>query len=633
MVYIVITNFINIVLKLNRTSKIIIMMSVDSLLAIFVLVSSYSLRFDSWFWPKDEFFIVVFGSPLILIPIFYSFKLYSSITRFFESDALLLIAQAVTLYAFTWGLIGYLTGVGTSGLQPFPRSVILINWLLSIVIFIFSRVYARWLFSANKLNNKNVIIYGAGAAGLQLSNTLKASDKYTNIAYVDNSKVLHGSYINSIKVHPTSEIELLIKKYNVNDLFLALPSISFKQRNEIIEKLLVHNIHVRSLPRFSDIAEGKLQIEDLKEININDLLGRDLVKPNVNLLKVKIKNKVVLVTGAGGSIGSELSRQIFYLKPKKLILFDVSESALYHIDQELSNLDEPNIEITPVIGSVRDAKRMKNIFKNYGVQTIYHAAAYKHVPLVEHNQSQGVLNNSIGTMFAAESAIDANVETFVLISTDKAVRPTNTMGASKRVAELVLQALANQNHNTSLTMVRFGNVLDSSGSVIPLFKKQIKQGGPVTVTQSNIFRYFMTIPEAVELVIQAGAMGEGGEVFVLDMGKPVRIFDLAKKMIQLSGLQLLDKNNPEGDIEIIFTGLRPGEKLYEELLVGNNVTKTENKLIMRAEEEMIPWEKLKPLLDDLNQASINFEEGRVRELLIEIVPEFIPTFPIIDKRP
>ena len=606
------------------------MISVDSVLAILILLGSFSLRFDSWFWPNNDLFFIIFTTPFILVPIFHSFKLYSSINRFFSSSSLLVIFQAVSFYAVTWALIGYLSGVNTSYSYPFPRSVILINWFLAIVVFSGSRIYARWLFSKKQLNKKNVIIYGAGSAGLQLSNSLQASEKYNNIAYLDDNKVMQGSYINGTKVYSANDIALLIKKYKVSDLFLALPSISLKKRTEIIEKLMLLKIHVRSLPSLSDIAEGKVKIDDLKDINIKDLLGRNSIRPNINLLKVKVSNKVVLVTGAGGSIGSELCRQIVFLKPKELIIFDVSESSLYQIDQELNNLDGHNIKISAVIGSVRDSNRLKNVFNKYGVQTIYHAAAYKHVPLVEHNASQGVLNNSIGSMFAAEAAIAAKVETFVLISTDKAVRPTNTMGASKRVAELILQALAKQKHSTSLTMVRFGNVLNSSGSVIPLFKKQIKQGGPITVTQSNMIRYFMTIPEAVELVIQAGAMGQGGEVFVLDMGKPVRILDLAKKMIQLSGLQLLDENNPEGDIEIVFTGLRPGEKLYEELLVGDNVTKTENKLIMRAEEEMIPWETLKPLLNNLNEASKKFEDRKIREILIEIVPEFAPNFPIID---
>ena len=365
-----------------------------------------------------------------------------------------------------------------------------------------------------------------------------------------------------------------------------------------------------------------MKIDDLRKIDIKDLLGRELVKPNEKLLKIKITDKVVLVTGAGGSIGSELCRQILSLKPKRLILFEISESSLYQIEQELIKVKPANIEIFPILGSVRDKEIMEYICNYYSVQTIYHAAAYKHVPLVEMNQAEGVLNNALGTLALAEAAIATKVETFVLISTDKAVRPTNTMGATKRVAELVLQAFAKLQHNTCFTMVRFGNVLDSSGSVIPLFKKQIEEGGPVTVTDENIVRYFMTIPEAVELVIQASAMGQGGDVFVLDMGEPVRINDLAIKMIQLSGLQVRDKDNPDGDIEIKFIGLRPGEKLFEELLVGDNTQKTENPLIMRAEEIMIDWKLLKPILDKLRDSSISSNQEEIHALLTKIVPEF-----------
>ena len=384
------------------------------------------------------------------------------------------------------------------------------------------------------------------------------------------------------------------------------------------------------MPSVSELAEGKVKIDDLLEIDIRDLLGREITKPNEKLLKINIADKVVLVTGAGGSIGSELCRQIVLLKPKKLILFDISEPSLYQIELELTNIGISNIEIFPVLGSIGDKLRMESIFNQYGVQTIYHAAAYKHVPLVEFNQAEGVLNNSIGTKIVAQAAIAAKVDIFVLISTDKAVRPTNIMGATKRVAELVLQAFSEQSHNTCFTMVRFGNVLDSSGSVIPLFKKQIREGGPITVTDANVERYFMTIPEAVELVLQAGAMGQGGDVFVLDMGKPVRIHDLAVKMIQLSGLQVLDENNPDGDIEIKYTGLRPGEKLYEELLVGDNVTETDNKMIMRANEVMIDWDNLKPILNELEEASINTEQKKIRELLIRIVPEYNPNSHAID---
>ena len=358
------------------------------------------------------------------------------------------------------------------------------------------------------------------------------------------------------------------------------------------------------------------------EIDIRDILSRDYPIPNNSLLKKNIFNKVVLVTGAGGSIGSELCRQIMTLKPTKLILFDISESSLYIIEQEILDINLTNIKISAVIGSVADKNRMEVVFKYYGVNSVFHAAAYKHVPLVESNPSQGVLNNAIGTMSLAQAAISCNIEAFVLISTDKAVRPTNIMGVSKRVAELVLQALDKEQSITCFTMVRFGNVLDSSGSVIPLFKKQIKSGGPVTLTHSDVVRYFMTIPEAVALVLQAGSLANGGEVFVFDMGEPVLISDLAVKMINLSGLTVLNENNPDGDIEIKYTGLRPGEKLYEELLLDGNFSSTENKMIMRSEEKMISWDKLEPVLDQLRDAAVKSDTQRIYKLLTQIVPEF-----------
>jgi len=605
------------------------MIFVDSVLIVSILLSSFSIRLGYWYWPKEELFWIIFGAPVVAIPVFISFRLYQSVVRYIGVQALASIGQAVTLYAVIWGLLGYMASI-----EGIPRSVILINWMLTIIVFGGSRIIARWMFTdeepSTNRKKSNVIIYGAGSAGRQLSHSLQLSTEYKHVAYIDDSLAKDGSYINNVPVFSYNKIQSLIEKNNVSEILLALPSISRKKRNEIIEKLSPFSVHVRSLPSVTDLAEGKVKIDDLLEIDIGDLLGREPVSPNEKLLKIKITDKVVLVTGAGGSIGSELCRQILFLKPKRLILFEASESSLYQIEQELTNLNILNIEISPIIGSVRDLKRMKHIFNYYEVQTIYHAAAYKHVPLVEYNQSQGVLNNTIGTMLAAEAAIAEKVETFVLISTDKAVRPTSTMGATKRVAELVLQALSQQPNSTCLTMVRFGNVLDSSGSVIPLFKKQIKKGGPITVTDANMVRYFMTISEAVELVIQAGAMGEGGDVFVLDMGEPVKIYDLAIKMIQLSGLQVLDDNNSDGDIEIMYTGLRPGEKLYEELLVGNNVTETENKLIMRAQEEMIDWDNLKPMLNELNEASINTELARIKKLLIQIVPEFNPNSHAID---
>jgi len=519
-------------------------------------------------------------------------------------------------------------------IEGIPRSVILINWMMCIIVIGGSRIFARWLFSdsgqVSKKGRSNVIIYGASSAGIQLSQSLQLSQEYNHIAYVDNEASLKSTYVNSIKVYESSQIEYLVKKYDVRDIFLALPSASRKEKNKIIASLASLSLHVRSLPSIYEMAEGKVKVDDLREINIKDLLGRESIEPNKNLLKIKITNKVVLITGAGGSIGSELSRQIVLLKPNKIILYEISESALYQIDQELKNLNVANVKIFPLLGSVRASKKFQDICNHFKVQTIYHAAAYKHVPLVEYNQSEGVLNNSIGTMIAAKAAIAAKVETFVLISTDKAVRPTNTMGATKRIAEMVLQALASKSHKTCFTMVRFGNVLDSSGSVIPLFKKQIRSGGPVTVTDKKIVRYFMTIPEAVELVLQAGAMGKGGDVFVLDMGEPIKIFDLAVNMIHLSGLQVMDTNNPEGDIEIKYTGLRPGEKLFEELLIDDNATITENQLIMRAEEKMIDWALLEPIMQKLLDASLSSDQEMIRELIISIVPDFNPQSPIVD---
>jgi len=402
------------------------------------------------------------------------------------------------------------------------------------------------------------------------------------------------------------------------------------RRNEIINFLEPYPILVRSLPGVAEIAQGKVKVSDLHEISIQDLLGRDPVPANHKLLNLNVADKIVMITGAGGSIGSELCRQVLLLKPKLLILYELNEFALYTIDKELLGLNVIDIKIFPILGSVNNTKRLSRVFKKFGVQTIYHAAAYKHVPMVEFNNTEGVSNNIFGTLNIAKTAINEDVETFVLISTDKAVRPTNTMGATKRFAEMILQALSAEQNGTRFTMVRFGNVLDSSGSVIPLFKQQIKEGGPVTVTDEEIIRYFMTIPEAVELVIQAGSMGQGGDVFVLDMGEPVRIADLARKIIHLSGLQVKDSDNLNGDIEIKYTGLRSGEKLYEELLIGDNVIGTDNPMIMRAQEDMMAWGKLKLILDELEVAVNDDNQKKLRALLIKAVPEFKPQCDIKD---
>ncbi len=630
-------NLLNKLLSISRSYKQLILIIIDSLALIASILISFSIRLGYWFWPSNDIFWVVLGAPIIAIPIFIRFGLYRDIIRFIGFESLWRAGKAVSLYALIWSIVGflYITSSPYAFIQAIPRSVIVLNGLLALVLIIGLRITGRWFLSLcldniNSLERLNVVIYGAGSAGRQLSIALTQSTEYNPVAFIDDENDICGQSINGIKIYSKSELISLIDNKNVSEVLLAIPSISRKLRIEIINFLSPYPVLVRSLPGVSELAQGKIQISDLHEISAKDLLGRDSVPANNELLSLNIKDKVVLVTGAGGSIGSELCRQIVLLKPKRLILFEVSESSLYQIEQELSNFDMNDIIISPVIGSIVDDNRMKNIFNYYGVQTIYHAAAYKHVPLVEYNQSQGILNNSIGTLLTAEAAIAAKVETFVLVSTDKAVRPSSTMGASKRVAELVLQALAKTPHTTCLTMVRFGNVLDSSGSVIPLFRKQISQGGPITVTDVNMVRYFMTITEAVQLVIQAGAMGKGGEVFVLDMGEPMKIYDLAVKMIHLSGLKVLDDDNPDGDIEVKFTGLRPGEKLYEELLVGSNIAQTENDLIMRVQEEMIDLETLKPILNELKEASKNTDQEKIRELLIQIVPEFMPQSPIVD---
>jgi len=615
-------------LKLPRKTKQLVMMLFDAIAVILCLFLGFYIRLGYWYYPSEgnDVLIMFFASPLLAFPIFYKFNLYQEMIRYVGIKALWLIIKAVSLFSIMLALVSFMANIDGT-----PRSVIVISWLLAILVIGGSRLFARWLFVEKNLNNnlfilKKVLIYGAGSAGRQLATALLRSDEYKPLAFIDDDKTILQKSIGGLYVYSKDDLEDLINKKQVKEILIAIPSLTRNRRNEIINDLKKYQVAVRSLPGVSALAQGKVRVHDLLEIDINDLLGRKVIRPNKDLLKTNVYNKVVLVTGAGGSIGSELCRQILLLQPKKLVLYEISESSLYQIEQELINFNDLNIEIVPVIGSIIDKDRFQYICNYYDVSTIYHAAAYKHVPLVEYNQSQGVLNNTFGTLLAAEAAIASNVETFVLISTDKAVRPTNVMGASKRGAELILQAFDKLSHKTCFTIVRFGNVLDSSGSVIPLFKRQIKQGGPVTVTHTDIVRYFMTIPEAVELVIQAGAMAKGGEVFVLDMGEPIRIYDLAVKMIELSGLQVRDNNNPDGDIDIQYTGLRPGEKLYEELLVGGKFTYTKNKLIMCAEEEMISWDKLEPILKDLKESALNTQTDKLYLNLKRLIPEFNSKF-------
>ncbi len=615
-------------IKLPVFLKQLFIMLADSIIVIFILVASFSLRYEIWFWPEDNLFWLIILAPLVAVPIFIQFGLYRAIIRFIGFRSLWSIVQASTLYSIVWGVVSFMASVGVV-----PRSVIVFNWLLIMLFMIGSRMLARWtiedLFTKN-LSLQNVLVYGAGSAGRELSATLSYSNEYRPIALIDDSIELQGKMISGLEVFASNQIKSLIQKKNITAVLLALPAVSRSRRNKIIDFLAPLPVQVRSVPSMSELVTGARKIVDVREVDVIDLLGRDSVKKDKNLLARNIFNKVVIVSGAGGSIGSELCRQIVHLRPKTLILYDMSEFALYSIDKELNALGVHSVEILPILGSVNNRKKLSKIFKKFKVQTVYHAAAYKHVPMVELNTSEGVNNNIFGTLNCAQISIEENVETFVLISSDKAVRPTNTMGTSKRVAEIIVQALSSNSKNTRLNIVRFGNVLGSSGSVIPLFKKQIKDGGPMTVTSSKMMRYFMTIPEAVELVIQSGAMGSNGEVFVLDMGEPINIDALARKMIHLHGLTIKDVLNPNGDIKIEYIGLRPGEKLYEELLIGDNVSKTSHPMIMSAKEDMIEWDLLKVKLSEIKQAADDDDSARLRDLLILLVPEFIPQSEIVD---
>mgnify|MGYP000692786595 CR=1 FL=1 len=624
-------------IKLSRVKKQLIMQFTDCILIILILLLSFSIRLGYLYLPKDDLiWVIIIGAPIIAVPIFAYFGLYLTVVRYIGFKALWSIVQAVSLYSLVWGIVGLMIMIDSND-YVLPRSLILINWMLSILCIGGVRLAARFLFSNNfVLNGKGnnlssnkrcrVLIYGAGDSGIQLVSALESSSEYQLIGFIDDSKGLKGHQIRGLNVYSTHDIDNL----KVDEVLIAMPSISRLQRLSIINKLEPFQVIVRILPSVLDMAQGKLSIDDLREVNIKDLLGRNIAPPNKELLGKNITDQVVMITGAGGSIGAELSRQVLLLKPKALILYETNEFALYTIEKELSSNNYHSIDIYPILGNVNNKSRLISVFKSFDIDTIYHAAAYKHVPIVEFNNTEGVENNIFGTLNCAQLAIKSNVNTFVLISTDKAVRPTNTMGATKRTAELILQALSAKGCATKFSMVRFGNVLGSSGSVIPLFKQQIKEGGPITVTDKDIIRYFMTIPEAVELVIQAGAMSLGGDVFILDMGEPVRILDLAKKMISLSGLELKNKDNPEGDIEIKYTGLRAGEKLYEELLIGENVSPTVNPLIMRAEEDMLPWNELKPILDELSANIHKADHEKIRKLLIEIVPGFKPHSEISD---
>ena len=625
---------------LSRFQKQITMAFADSLVLLFAMWVAFSMRLGVIYHPTDDIFWLIVFSPIIAIPVFIKFGLYRAIVRYIGFKALWAVLQAVSLYSILWAALVLLSGV-----QGVPRSVTIINWVVAILLIGGGRMIARWWFSGHfasfqstSESKQNVVIYGAGTAGVQLVSVLNYGHDYKIVAFIDDNKDIQNHHINGLPVISLDKFSSKINELNVQQILLAIPSASHERRKQILQMLEVLPVHVRTLPSLSEIADGKIKLEDIKEVELEDLLGRDSVQPDKTLFDACIKSKSVMVTGAGGSIGSELCRQIITRQPEKLILFESSEYNLYKIEQELEkviNKENLNILLVPILGDVTNYEQVSNKITQHSINTIYHAAAYKHVPLVEHNVVAGLYNNVFGTYRSAKAAMDNNVETFILISTDKAVRPTNVMGASKRFAELVLQGLATHTHKTKFSMVRFGNVLGSSGSVVPLFRQQIKQGGPLTVTHKDIIRYFMTIPEASQLVIQAGAMGlmgKGGDVFVLDMGEPVKISDLATKMIHIMGFSIKDEHNLDGDIEIQYTGLRPGEKLYEELLIGNNPVGTSHPLIMRAEEELFEWSEMEGFLSQLDEAISKFDSESIITLLKKVVSGYNPSSSVGDAK-
>ncbi|HEX4971456.1 MAG TPA: nucleoside-diphosphate sugar epimerase/dehydratase [Steroidobacteraceae bacterium] len=614
---------------LPRSQKRLLMLSADVIGLPLVLWTALTLRLGRMDHYGDASAWVYLTALAATIPIFIRMGLYRAVIRFLGPKAIFAVLFGVT---FSVVLLSAILLVWPH--RAVPVSAFPIYWAFALIYVGGSRFLVRGLLNFRWVNGtQRVVIYGAGGAGVQLATGLARSGRYHPIAFIDDNVSLHGSTINGLEVFAARDLAGLVRDEGVAAVFLALPSQTRRRRQEILKTIEPLNLLVQTVPDYADILAGHARVEDVRDVDAGDLLGRDAVPPNAQLLDACIHGKVVMVTGAGGSIGSELCRQIIHLKPAQLLLFEMSELALYNIERELRLLsasDGLDVDVVPLLGDAHHKHRVREILQIYGVQTIYHAAAYKHVPIVEQNVVEGIYNNIFSTWNAAEAALESRVETFVLISTDKAVNPTNVMGATKRFAEIVLQGLQSRGSHTRFCMVRFGNVLESSGSVVPLFREQIRKGGPVTVTHKDVIRYFMTIPEAAQLVLQAGSMGRGSDVFVLDMGKPVRIADLAKRMISLMGLTVRDDESPEGDIEIVYTGLRPAEKLYEELLIGNNVTGTEHSMIMRAMEHSLPWPQVQQVLDELSLALSRFDCDRARQLLMQTVAEYRPTGDIQD---
>jgi len=655
------------VASLSRLAKQVMLMLSDSFLLVFSVVSAFSLQHGAWFWPADNWNdplgILILSAPFIAFPIFIYFGLYRSIVRYIEARAASSVGLAVSLYAFIWGLVVFLTGI-----EGISIAVMLINWLVALLAIGGSRLFARGLLNSHKLKiNKNVrplsrvMIFGAGEAGRQLAHALWFSEEFHLCGFVDDNKKLQGLELMGVPILAMAKLAKFVAQQNVSEILLAIPSVSRNERNEIIRRLQHLRVRIRTLPGLSVLVRDHVGVADLHELEIEDLLVRELAVPDESLLQKQVRGAVVLVTGAGGSIGSELCSQILKRAPKILLILELNEFALYSVQRELLSQLKCEVDnekgssksvrllprIIPLLGSVQDEGRLNILVQAWKPQVIFHAAAYKHVPIVEHNPAEGLKNNVFGTLAVAKVAINNEVPNFILVSTDKAVHPTNIMGASKRLSEMILQALGAEHsltfksmdssvttiRRTHLSMVRFGNVLNSSGSVIPLFRKQINEGGPVTLTHKEVTRYFMTIPEAAQLVMQAGAMSgkeDGAEVFVLDMGGAVKILDLARRMIEMSGFRVKDMDCPDGDIAIEVTGLRPGEKLFEELLMGDNVQLTEHPRIIKAHEEFIEWKYLETYLDALRLTIERNDIEGMQLILQKIVKGYRPHEEVMD---
>ncbi len=620
---------INWFLSLPRVHKRLISVASDIVVLFFAIWASFALRLEQELWiPTRDHMLVAAITVVFTIAVFIRLGLYRAVIRYLGDKAFLTIVYGVFASALALIVMGYMLQV------PVPRSVPIIYGALAFLFVSGTRLGVRLLVNHPHQRNKEAVaIVGVGETGMALASALRQGTEYKPVLFVAFERAQHKSTVDGLPVVSVDRAAKHVARHRVRRILLALDARSEVDRRRLIEQLEALEVPVQTVPSMTELVSGQARINDIRDLELEDLLGREPVRPDAAVVAATIYGKSVMVTGAGGSIGSELCRQIIRHKPRTLVLFEQSEFSLYRIERELSaisQIENLGVEVHPVLGSVVHRKRCEAVMQAFGVETVYHAAAYKHVPLVEHNVIEGVQNNVFGTCHVAEAAIAAGVERFVLISTDKAVRPTNVMGASKRMAELVLQGLAQRQSKTVFSMVRFGNVLGSSGSVVPLFRDQIRDGGPVTVTHPDIIRYFMTIPEASQLVLQAGSMGKGGEVFVLDMGEPVKIADLARKMIHLMGLTEKTEGRPEGDIEIVFTGLRPGEKLYEELLIGDDPQGTAHPRIMMAREVSMPWSEVEQTLSRLMKASQEFDCRQIVEILKTVPTGFAPTGEVAD---